>query len=250
MSYSIDASQRRAARVAGLSYLLGQIPAIFAEFYVLGQIIVYNDAAATARNIIAHEQLFRLGIASNLIVFAMDVVLITSLYVVLKPVNRNLALAAAFFRLIETMILVAVTFTDFNVLRILSGADYLRVFEADRLAALARLSISAHGDLYNLGLLFFGFGSPVFCYLWFKSRYIPRALAAWGVFASLLIGAAAFAFIVFPALHRVVTIVYYAGPIFLFEVTMGFWLVFRGLRPSPVADSPSAAPRASVLSSA
>ena len=236
MTHTIDQSQRRAARVVGLAYLAALVPAIFAEFYVPGQLIVYDDAAETARNIVAHERLFRLGIASNLIVFAMDVVLVTALYAVLERVDRNLALLAAFFRLIETTVLVVVTLNDLDVLRLLSGAEYLRVFEADRLQALARLSIGAHGAAYNVGLLFFGFGSPVFCYLWLRSGYVPRALAAWGIIASLLVGACALAFIVFPGVAKVVTVAYYGGPMFLFELAIGLWLVFRGLRPSPVAE--------------
>lgn len=235
MTITIDESQRRAGRVVGFAYLFGQVPAIFAEFYVLGQLVVYNNAAETARNIMAHERLFRLGIASNLIVFAVDVVLITALYVVLKPVNRSLALLAAFWRLVETTVLVVTTLNDFDVLRVLSGADYLRVFEADRLQALARLSIGAHGAGYNIGLLFFGFGSTVFSYLWFKSNYIPRALAAWGVFSSLLVATCTFAFIISPNFAKIVTPGCYA-PIFIFEVTMGFWLLLRPLRPTKIAE--------------
>lgn len=151
---------------------------------------------------------------------------------VLERVNRNLALLATFFRLIETTILVVAVLNDFVVLRVLSGADYLRVFEPDRLQALARLSISAHGSVYNVALVLFGLGSPIFCYLWFQSGYIPRGLAAWGVFASLLVGACTFAFIIFPELAKTVTVVYFAGPIFLFELGMGLWLPIRGLRPA------------------
>ena len=225
----INTSQGKAAKVVGFAYLFALLPAIFAEFYVSGQLIVYNNAAETARNIRGHEQLFRLGVACNLIVFATDVVLITALYVVLERVNRNLALLAAFFRLIETTILFVVTLNDFNVLELLSGAEYLRALEADRVQALARLSIAAHGDAYNLALLLFGLGSPVFCYLWFRSGYIPKVLAAWGAIASLWVGVCAFTFIIFPAAIRVVTVVYYGGPIFFFELTMGFWLLFKGI---------------------
>ncbi len=232
---TLDESQRKAARVVGFTYLFAMVFAVFPEFYVAAQLIVYDNAAETARNIMAHERLFRLGIASNLIAFATDVVLLTALYVVLKPVNRSLALLAAFWRLIETVILVVTTLNDFDVLRVLSGADYLRVFEADRLQALARLSIGAHGAGYNVGLLFFGFGSTVFCYLWFKSNYIPRALAAWGVFSSLLVGTCAFAFIIFADLAKILTPGCYA-PIFVFELTMGFWLLLKGLRPSGMAE--------------
>ena len=229
---TIDESQRTAARVVGLAYLLALAPAVFAEFYVLGQLVDFNDAAQTARNIMAHERLFRLGVASNLGVFALDAVLITALYVVLSPVNRGLALLAAFWRLIETTILVVAALNDFEVLRVLSGADYLRAFEADRLQALARLAIAQHGAGYNVGLVFAGLGSTVFCYLWFKSRFIPKTLAAWGVFSSLLLAACAFAFIIFPELRRIVTVAFYGGPIFIFELTMGFWLLIKGLRPA------------------
>ena len=229
-----DDSQRKAAKVVGLSYLLALVPAIFAEFYVSDRLIAYDNAAETAGNIMANERLFRLGIAANLLVFAIDVVLITALYVVLERVNRNLALLATFFRLIETTMLAVTVLNDFTVLRLLSGADYLQVFEADRLQALARLSIGMHGSTYNLLLLIFGFGSTVFCWLWLRSAYIPRVLAAWGVFASLLVGVCSFAFVVFPELGKVVTVGYYGGPIFLFELAMGLWLVIQGLRPARV----------------
>jgi hypothetical protein len=219
----------------GFAYLLALPPAIFAEFYVRTQVLAFDDAAQTAQNITAHERLFRLGTASNLTVFALDVVLIMALYVVLKPVNRSLALLAAGWGLIETATLVVVTLTDFAVLRMLSGADYLHAFEANRLQALARLSVSAHADAYNVGLVLAGLRSTAFCYLWFKSRFIPRALAAWGLVASFLMGACAFLFIIFPELRNVVGVEIYGAPIFLFELTMGFWLLLRGLRPSGAA---------------
>lgn len=178
MSVTIDESQRKAARIVGFMYLFALVPSVFAEFYVRGNLIA-DDAAQTAQNITAHEGLFRLGIAANLTTFAVDVVLITALYVVLRPVSRNLALLAAFWRLLETAFLGVSALNDFDVLRLLSGADYTRSLEPDLLQALARLSIGAHGAAYQLGLFFFGFGSTVFCYLWFKSNYIPRALAVW-----------------------------------------------------------------------
>lgn len=232
---TVDESQRKAARVVGFTYLLAMVAEVFAEFYVRGHLIVPANAAETARNIMAHERLFRLGIASHLLTCVTDVVLLTALYVVLKRVHQNLALAAAFWRLLETTILVVITLNDFDVLRLLSGADYLGVFEADRLQALARLSVGAHGAGYSVALLLFGFGSTVFGYLWLKSNYIPKALAAWGMFASLLFVPCMLAFIIFPELTKVITVVYYGGPIFFFELTMGFWLLLRGLRPSGMA---------------
>jgi Domain of unknown function (DUF4386) len=227
---TIDESQRKAARVVGFTYLFAMVTAIFG-FYVRGHLIVPGNAAETAHNIIASERLFRIGIASDLITFVTDIVLITALYVVLKPVNRNLALLSAFWRLMETAVLVVVTLNGFDVLRVLSGADYLGVFEADRLQALARLSLGAYGAGYNVGFVFLGLGSAVFGYLWFKSNYIPRALAALGVVGSLLLAAGSFAIIIFPNLGKILSLAYMM-PLGVFEVTMGFWLLLKGLRPS------------------
>jgi hypothetical protein len=228
---AIDESQRKAAMVVGFAYLLALPPAIFAEFYVRAHLIAFDDAAQTAQNIMAHERLFRLGIASNLFVFSLDVVLITALLVLLIPVNRGVALLAAGWGLIETATLVVVTLSDLDVLRILSGPNYLHAFEASRLQALARLSLSAHADVYNVGLVLAGLRSTAFCYLWFKSRLIPRALAAWGVGASFLMGASAYALIIDPEIAKIIPVEAYGGPIFFFELTMGFWLLLKGLPP-------------------
>jgi hypothetical protein len=121
---TIDESQRTAATVVGFSYLFALPPAVFAEFYVRSQLIAFDNAAQTARNIMAHERLFRLGTASNLTVFALDVVLIIALYVVLVPVNPSLALLATGWGLIETATLVVVTLSDFTVLRIFQVAHH------------------------------------------------------------------------------------------------------------------------------
>ena len=224
-----DDTQRTAARVVGAAYLVALVPAVFAEFYARGQLVVAGNAAQTALNIVAHQRLFRLGIASNLAAFAIDIALITALYLVLNPIHRSLSLLALGWGLVETAILVVATLSDFSVLRILSGAEYLNVFELDRLQTLARLSVGTHADVYNVGLVFAGLRSTTFCYLWFKSGFVPGALAGFGVVASLLMGACAYSFIIFPELAAIVPVGIYGGPIFLFELSMGVWLVFKGL---------------------
>ena len=176
MPSRIDQSQRKAARVVGLAYLVAMAVSVFAEFYVRGHLVVANSAVDTARNIMAHERLFRVGIASSLLVFAIDLALIAALYVVLKPVSQNLSLFAVFLRLVETTVGAAATLSDFDVLRILSGADYLRVIETDRLQALARLSLGAHGAGNTVVFVFLGLGSTVFPI--FGSR-LTTFLARW-----------------------------------------------------------------------
>src|ERR1035437_1069018 len=198
----IDESQRAAARVAGLAYLITFATVVYVNLGIHRRLIVGNNAPETARNILAHEQLFRIGIAGDLIYCAGVVVLLTALYVILKPVNRGLALLAAFWRLVWVFRWLAMTLNLFDALRIFSSADYLRASDAERLQASAMLHLGTRFDYYYVGLLFGALASTVCGYLWFKSRYIPRALAGFGVVSSAFCVACTFVFYVFPDFDR------------------------------------------------
>ena len=139
---TIDESKRTAARVAGFAYLLSLTTEVVSEFRIKPHLIVAGNAAETARNILAHESLFRLGIACDLIYALGTVVLLTALYVILKPVNRNLALLATFWRLVYAVMWVVIALNSFTALRLLSGAEYVSAFGAEQLQALARLHLS------------------------------------------------------------------------------------------------------------
>jgi len=134
----VEPGQQTAAKAAGLAYLITFVTVVYVNSGIHDRLIVENNAE-TARNILAHERLFRIGIAGDLIYCAGVVVLLTALYVILKPVNRGLALLAAFWRLVWVLMWLAMTLHLFDALRLLSGADYLRAFEAERLQALANL---------------------------------------------------------------------------------------------------------------
>jgi hypothetical protein len=169
---TIDESQRKAARVVGFTFLFAMVIVVLANYGINFRLIVPGNAVDTARNIMAHETLFRINIACNLIYLVNVVVLLSALYVILKPVNRNLALVAAFCRLVYALMWGVTAFNMLGALRLLGDAAYLPVFEADQLQTLARLHISI--DAYYVGLPFWGLASTVCSYLWFKSRYIPR----------------------------------------------------------------------------
>jgi hypothetical protein len=125
----IDSSQRAAAKAAGLAYLITFATVVYVNFGIHDRLIVDSNPAETARNILAHETLFRVGILGDLIYCTGVIVLLTALYVILRPVSRGLALLAAFLRLVWVLMWLVMTLNLFNALRLLSGADYLRVFE-------------------------------------------------------------------------------------------------------------------------
>ncbi|PYX67088.1 MAG: DUF4386 domain-containing protein [Acidobacteria bacterium] len=213
-----DESQRTAARVAGLAYLISFAIVVFVQFGIHDRLIVEGNPAETARSIMAHERLFRISIACDLIYCVAVVVQLTALYVILKPINRGLALLAAFGRLLYALMWVLMTLNLFNALRLLSGADYLRVFEAERQQTLTRLYLSARFDEYYVGLLFWGLAATVCSYLWIKSNYIPRALAAFGVISSGWCASCTFVFIIFPDFAKVVNLWWFDSPIGIFEI--------------------------------
>jgi hypothetical protein len=232
----VDESQRKAAKAAGFAYLITLVTVVYANFGIHDRLIVESNAE-TARNILAHERLFRIGIAGDLVYCAGVVVLLTALYVILKPVNRGLALLAAFWRLVYVLMWLVMTLNLFNALRLLSGADYSRAFEAEPLQALVSLYLGTRFDYYYVGLLFGALASTVYGYLWFKSRYIPRALAAFGVVSSAFCVVCTFVFYIFPNFDKLVNLWWFDTPMTLFDIALSFWLLFKGLRLSGVAES-------------
>ena len=229
---AIDQSQRTAAKVAGFAYLFSFAAVVFAQFRIQDRLIFDRDAAETARNILAHERLFRIGIACDLFYAVGTVVLLAALYVILKPVNRGLALLAAFWRLVYAVMWALMTLNLFDALRLLRGADYLQVFDPERLQALAALYLRARFDQYYVGLLFCGLASTVCGYLWFKSSYIPKSLAAWGVLSSAFCAACTVAFIISPNFANVVNLWWFDTPMGIFDLATSFWLLFKGLTPT------------------
>ncbi len=231
---TIDESQRKAASTAGFALLFAIAIVVIANFGISFRLIVPGNAAETARYIMANETLFRINIACNLIYVVNAGALLAALYMILKPVNRNLALVAAFCRLVYALMWVVTALNMLGALRLIGGGTYLSVFEADRLQALASQHLRASYDAYYVGLPFWGLASTVCSYLLFKSRYIPRALAAFGVISSGWCVICAFTFLVFPHFNETVDASWFDSPMLIFEMALGLWLVFKGLRPSVV----------------
>jgi hypothetical protein len=231
----LEPAQHTAAKVAGFAYLFTFASVVFAQFRIHDGLIIEGNATETARNIMAHERLFRISIACDLINCVGVVVLLAALYVVLKPVNRGLALLAAFWRFVYAVMWILMTLNLFDALRLVRGANYLRVFEAEQSQALASLYLGGRFDQYYVGLLFCGLASTVCSCLWFRSKYIPKALAGWGVISSAFCVACTFAFIIFPNFVNVVNLWWFDSPMGIFDIVTSFWLLFTGLRMPLVA---------------
>jgi hypothetical protein len=223
-----DTSQLIAARVAGFFYLLIIIIGVLNAYFIDSKLIVSGNDAVTASNIMANDLLFRIGIASILILYTSVVVLSLALYIILKPVNKNLALLAMLLRSGEAILGAATVLISFIVLLLLNDKGYSTVFETVQLHALAGLFLNVRTAGLDIVLIFVGLGGIVFCYLFYKSKYVPRILAAWGIFTYLSMLILAFVSILLPNHPAIIEIVLYTLGAF-FELIFGFWLLFKGI---------------------
>ncbi len=230
--YIADLSHRKVAAIAGSGYLAIIILGIFAEFFVRSRLLVAGDATATANNILASEWLFRIGIASDLIMLSFDVLVAWALYVLLKQVNQSLAMLALLFRLIHAAIYGATLLLLFIVLLLLSGADYLAVIETDKLHALVLLFLNGHSFGYDLGLLFFGLHCFVLGYLIFISGYIPKILGLLLILASLAYLTGSFTRFLFPDYVDTISPIYVVS--LIAELSLCIWLLFKAIKPEPI----------------
>jgi hypothetical protein len=214
-------SQRIYARIAGVSLLV-----IILSSVLSNDLIVPADAAATARNILTHERQFRVGLAGELIMLNSDVVLALALYTLLKPVNGTLALLGAFWRVANAIVLGVGVVVGLVALDALGDAHYLTAFDRDQMQAMARQLLDIHGTAMVIGLIFFGLGAATHSYLFWKSRYIPRFLAASYLLVAVVIVVSCFAIIIFPSLNAIDP--WFIVPDFVVEVVVGLWLTIKG----------------------
>ena len=135
-----------------------------------------GNAAATAANILAHQSLFRLGLAADLAAMAGEVILALLFYELFWPVSRSLALLVAFFRIMWAAIYAANSLTHLAPLYFLGGASYLSGFTTGQLQALALLSLRMHAAGFNIGLIYFRIDCVLIGWLIVRSDFLPWLL--------------------------------------------------------------------------
>jgi hypothetical protein len=218
----VEHSQVAYARLAGFVYLL--LIVLFMGGTILASHVTgKGDFASTSANILASAHLYRGALVLEVLSSVLTTVLAYALYVVVRPVNKHLAQMALCWRLAEAFVGTAFVWTSYAELGIYTAG--LNAIQAKPMLTIAHIIDVA---TFNITTLMFSFGSTIFFCLFFKSAYIPKALAAFGVFASVVVTAVSLSNLILPE---------YAGsiqfgwlPIFVAETITGFWLLLRGVR--------------------
>jgi Domain of unknown function (DUF4386) len=222
-------SVRNPGRLAGLLYVFTSIVGFFAMGYVPDKLIVHANAAATANNIVAHEMLFRFGIAGELVGQAGFIFVALALYDLLKEVNRRHAALMVLLIVVSIPIAFVNELNSIAALVLVRGADFLSAFERPQRDALAMLFLHLHHYGFVVAEIFWGLWLFPLARLVYKSRFLPRFLGVWLALAGFAWVGLSLTGILWPQYQTKVNA--YSQPAFFGEIAFMLWLLIRGARP-------------------
>jgi hypothetical protein len=204
----------RYARIGGALYLVIIVAGIVGPLVTRDRLVVPDDAVATADNIAGSPELWRLGIAVNVVMQLCDVPVMLILFLLLSPVNRNVALLALLFNIVQTATLVANQLTLVAAYLLSAGQP-----------ALTDLAIEAYSYGEALGLVFFGFTLLAEGYLIRHSGYLPRILGLLVQIGGVGYIVSSFLLLVAPDLANIAFLI----PSFVAELSLALWLLIKGV---------------------
>ena len=227
MSLRATSSPQAGARLAGCLYVIVIIAGAYAELGVRGQLVVANDAAATAHNIMTHPLQYRLGFVAELLEILCSVPLAVIFYDLFKVVNEGLIRMAVFLSLVATAIEAVNLLNHLAPLALLSGKSYLDVIPPAELAAQAYLSLNLFELGFAITLVFFGFFCLLLGYLIVRSGFLPWIIGVLLAGEGLCYLANSLAVFLAPQYAALVFSVLAVSVIG--EISLGLWLLVMGI---------------------
>jgi hypothetical protein len=218
-------SLKAAARRAGALYLLFSIVAVIGEFF-FPDFVVPGDAAATARTITARELAYRLSLLTGLVTHVLFLVLVVALYELLRDVNRKRAMLMLVFVVVGVALALGNLIPKAAPLILLAGADYLTVFTAAQLDALALGALRLHAGGATLTVAFWGLWLLPFGLLVIRSGFLPRILGVLLLVAGFAYLTTSITSLVLPEHRQVVSRI--MMPLYFGELPIIFWLLLKG----------------------
>lgn len=215
-------------RIAGILYLVIIVAGIFSVLFVREKLVISGDPNATAVNIIAHNLLWRTGLVADILMQMLDIPVMLVIFIMLRPVNRDLALMGMLFNLIQTAVLAANKIILVGSLLPLADKTYLHNLDPNILHTQAYQSIELHEMGFGVGLLFFGLTLLVNGYLIYCSGFLPKTIGILLQLAGACYLVSNITLLLFPAVSHAL-FPFLMVPVFIAELSFALWLVIRGV---------------------
>jgi hypothetical protein len=224
-------SINKTARIAGIFYFMFIVTSIIGNEF--GR-FVSVDVSVTINQILTRASQFRIGFAISLFSVVFFLLAAWYLYVLLKPVDKNMALLFLLLNLGGFAIWCFGMVNLFSSLLLLSGADYLKVFQPDQLQALAMFFVNIFKNGYIIAQIPYGIWLFPLGYLVFKSKFLPKILG-------ILLIADGFGLLIYVFQRFLLPgyeIISYPCIVvsFIAELSLTLWLLIKGVkdqRPTP-----------------
>ncbi|MGN8224147.1 DUF4386 domain-containing protein [Gracilimonas sp. BCB1] len=221
-------NEKKIGRITGVLYLIVIFCAGFAQGVARESVIIAGDAIATANNILANSALFEWGLVTDLIAFSTDIAISVLLYILLKSVNKPLALTMACFRLIaHPGVATANLLNHAAALKVLESDGLASQFSQVQLSELSLFFLEAHHLGYILAGVAFGIHCYLLGYLIIKSGHFPTLLGILIIGTSFGYLIESFGFILYPE-HKVLFGWIVGISAAVGEVTLCMWLMIKG----------------------
>lgn len=214
------------AKLAGLSYIIFTVAGLVKNFLLDTRLS--NIGATELTTIFENEMHFRLGVLAETIMFLGVVMASVSFYVVLKPVSKQLAQTALCLRLVEIIIGGIAVVISMAMLALSNKTYLVEMFDLQQIRTLVAVASSFRMPAYEYSWISMGFAGVITFYLFFKSRYIPRAWSVWGIITYMSLILYPLAKLLIVDLPPEIMFVLFPGA--LFELGVGIWLLIVGIK--------------------
>lgn len=227
-------SQMFWARLAGFLYLFTYVVPM-TGWAITGRYELAGNFAETAHRVMSAELPYRFGLFCLILNSPLCILLAMGLYAALKPADSTLALFGLLFRLAENTVAAAFALLDFVAVKAYSSAEISGAFAPKQLNAFFALLTEADAVQFNVSMVFLGIGSAFFFYVFFNSGYIPKALSILGLCAAPIFTAVSLGYLLWPQYAATLRLGWI--PMALAEISIGLWLLIKGVKPRVEAQT-------------
>jgi hypothetical protein len=224
-------SETTAARITGILFIAATGAAIVSGVFLL-PILEAPDYLA---QISANQSQVMLGALFYLIMAAAGAAIVIPMYPILKKHNESMALGAVGFRLIEGAIFMVSVFFVMSLVPLSLGFVDAGSPADSPFQTLGAILVAGYTIDHAVvpAVFAFSIGALMYYIIFYQSRLVPRWISVWGLIGVLL-GVANGLLDMFGGVPVEAVSMLLDLPIFVNEMVLAVWLIFRGFDSSAI----------------